>query len=188
MKKGKPKEIPILERGAQRLPPWAFDRGGEDDEGRRRALDGALRSSPDERLTLEQRRRALADGLGLARAEVTRLGLPGSLARMDDALSAFEQVIGNLTITLPPEVLEQLVEQVTAKVVDRLTTAQDTPPPKLMTVKQAAAYVGAKPQRIYDLLSQRKLARYKEGGRTLVSREELEAHVRLDAATLTPRK
>ena len=58
----------------------------------------------------------------------------------------------------------------------------------MLTVKQAAALIGAKPQRIYDLLSQRRLTRYKEGGRTLVSREELEALVRPDAAALVPKR
>lgn len=184
----KEKPIEILGRGRQRLPDtWKFERGDQAHEERQQALGRSLRSSPDDRLTLEQRRRALAAGLGIPKAEVERRGLPGTLARLDDALGAVEQVIGNLTISLPPEVLAQLVEQVTAKVVERLKTAQSAPP-KLLTVEQAAAYLGAKRQRIYDLLSQRKLARYKDGGRTLVSREELEAHVRLDAVALTPRK
>lgn len=185
-KRNKPNP-PILV-GTQRLPNWKFEKHDGSAEERQRALEGAMRSSRDDRLTLDERRRALAAGLGLAQAEVTNLDLPGTLARLDDALGATEQVIASLKITLPPEVLEQLIEQVTAQVVERLKTAQSAPPPKMLTVKQAAGYLGAKPQRIYDLLSQRRLTRYKDGGRTLVSREELEAHVRLDAVALTPKR
>ena len=186
VKKRKEKPVELLKRGSQRLPDWKFDTSSSHDAVP--AFANAMRASRDERLTLQQRRRALAGGLGLSQVEVTKLGLAETLARLDDGVVGVEQVIGSLTLALPRDVLEQLVEQVTARVVERLKTAQDTPPPKMLTVKQAADYMRAKPQRIYDLLAQRKLTRYKDGGRTLLSREEVEAHIRLDAAAITPKK
>lgn len=53
-----------------------------------------------------------------------------------------------------------------------------------MTVEEAAAYLRCNRQRIYDLLAQRKLSRYKDGGRTLVSREEVEARAALERPAL----
>jgi excisionase family DNA binding protein len=46
-----------------------------------------------------------------------------------------------------------------------------------MTTAEAAEYLRAKPQRVHDLLSAGRLTRHKEGGRTLVSRAEVEALV-----------
>jgi excisionase family DNA binding protein len=54
-------------------------------------------------------------------------------------------------------------------------------PPKpaspYMTILEAAAYLRCSRQRVDDLLSQRRLTRFKDGARTLVSRDEIEAHV-----------
>ncbi|HVM16420.1 MAG TPA: helix-turn-helix domain-containing protein [Gaiellaceae bacterium] len=183
---GEPKLIPLLERGSQRLPEWKF--GADEVSATTQALRRALRASSDDRLTQDEQQRELADALGLSETVVSNLGLPDALARLNDAVGAVEQVVGSLTVALPPDFLNQLVELVTAEVADRLAAARDTTPPKMLTVKQAAALIGAKPQRIYDLLSQRRLTRYKEGGRTLVSREELEALVRPDAAALVPKR
>lgn len=47
-----------------------------------------------------------------------------------------------------------------------------------LSVPEAAAYLRCKRQRVDDLLSQGVLSRIKEGGRTLVSRAELKAHLR----------
>ena len=46
-----------------------------------------------------------------------------------------------------------------------------------MTVAEAAAYARCKRQRMYDLLSSRRLTRYKDGARTLIKRAELEAYL-----------
>ena len=45
---------------------------------------------------------------------------------------------------------------------------------RLVTVEEAAGLLRCKPQRVYDLLSQRRLSRVKEGGRTLLLRDEVE--------------
>lgn len=42
-----------------------------------------------------------------------------------------------------------------------------------MTIPEAAEYLRCSRQRVADLLSQRKLTRYKDGGRTLVTRAEV---------------
>jgi excisionase family DNA binding protein len=47
-----------------------------------------------------------------------------------------------------------------------------------LTVFEAAELLRCSRQRVDDLLSQRRLARYKDGSRTLVSREEIEEHLR----------
>jgi excisionase family DNA binding protein len=46
-----------------------------------------------------------------------------------------------------------------------------------LSVSEAAEYLRAKPQRIYDLLSSRRLTRHKDGTRVLISRAELDAHL-----------
>lgn len=47
-----------------------------------------------------------------------------------------------------------------------------------LSVREAANILRCRPQRIHDLLSQRRLTRVKEGRRTLVLRGELEAYLR----------
>ena len=46
-----------------------------------------------------------------------------------------------------------------------------------MTIPEAAEYLRCSRQRIDDLLSQRRLMRFKEGARKLVRRDEIEAHL-----------
>ena len=47
-----------------------------------------------------------------------------------------------------------------------------------LTVVEAAELLRCRRQRVDDLLSQRRLARYKDGSRTLVSRAEVEEYLR----------
>lgn len=47
-----------------------------------------------------------------------------------------------------------------------------------MTIPEAAEYLRCSRQRVDDLLSQRRVARYKDGRRTLVSRTEVEEYLR----------
>jgi excisionase family DNA binding protein len=71
--------------------------------------------------------------------------------------------------------LEQLVDR---RVEERLRERDaDRREPDLLTVHEAAERIRAKPQRIYDLLSDGRLTRHKDGSRVLVSRRELDAHV-----------
>jgi excisionase family DNA binding protein len=56
------------------------------------------------------------------------------------------------------------------------TTAQSQSP--YLTVFEAAELLRCSRQRVDDLLSQHRLTRYKDGRRTLVSRTEIEGHLR----------
>ena len=51
-----------------------------------------------------------------------------------------------------------------------------------MSVDVAADYMCCKPQRVYDLLSARRLTRLKDGSRVLVKREEIDAYLEQRAA------
>jgi excisionase family DNA binding protein len=48
---------------------------------------------------------------------------------------------------------------------------------RYLTVPEAAEYLRAKPQRVYDLLSDRRLTRHRDGARVLVSRDELDRYL-----------
>jgi excisionase family DNA binding protein len=61
-----------------------------------------------------------------------------------------------------------------------LATTAD--PDELFDVKGAAAYLVCKPQRIYDLVNQRRLTVTREGGRLLFRRRDLDGHLRTDGA------
>jgi excisionase family DNA binding protein len=79
---------------------------------------------------------------------------------------------------LSPEARQELEEFVAALVDERLSAAgADRAEPELLTVEEAADRIRAKPQRIYDLVSEARLARHKDGSRLLISRRELDAWV-----------
>ncbi|MEJ7791831.1 MAG: helix-turn-helix domain-containing protein [Gaiellaceae bacterium] len=84
-----------------------------------------------------------------------------------------------MKLELPPEALDELVAEVTRRVLVELRAEpkveNGTSP--YATVAEAAEYLRCSRQRIDDLLSQRRLTRHKEGRRTLLSRAELERHV-----------
>lgn len=87
---------------------------------------------------------------------------------------------------------EDDIERVARRVVallhgERNETARAASP--YLSVPEAAAYLRCKRQRIDDLLSQGVLTRIKEGGRTLVARAEVEAHLRGEGTgRLAPRR
>lgn len=85
--------------------------------------------------------------------------------------------VTGLRIDLPPEVIDALVEQVAALVLERLA---EQPPPdrsEYLTVAEAAEVLRSSRQRVYDLLSSERLTRHRDGSRVLVSRAELDAHL-----------
>jgi excisionase family DNA binding protein len=87
----------------------------------------------------------------------------------------------SLALPIPDALLDEIVERVTAEVVTRVARESWRSP--YLTVAEAAAYIRAKPQRIYDLLSARHLTRHKDGRRVLVSRHELDEYLASDRAT-----
>lgn len=81
-------------------------------------------------------------------------------------------------VEVPPELLDFLSEVVTGRVLGQLSVgAARTTPSPYMSIPEAALYLRCSRQRIDDLLSQRRLTRIKEGRRTLVGRDEIEAYL-----------
>ena len=104
---------------------------------------------------------------------------PAEHERADRAATPGARGETELALPLPPEFLERIVEFVTPIVRDRLAAEQAEPSP-YFTVAEAADFARCKPQRIRDLLRPgpaRRLTPVKEGGRTLVLRDELRAYI-----------
>jgi excisionase family DNA binding protein len=81
-----------------------------------------------------------------------------------------------VTVEITPDQLAQL-----ASSVSDLLAIQDAGPATAspyLTVAEAANYLRCSRERVHALLTQRRLTRHKDGGRTLVLRSELEAYVR----------
>lgn len=94
-----------------------------------------------------------------------------------------------LLLAVPESLVGQVAERAAALVLARIGHAAAASP--FLTVAEAAVYLRAKPQRVYDLLSTRRLTRFKDGRRVLVSRAELDAYLaatgpRPVACTLPP--
>jgi excisionase family DNA binding protein len=81
-----------------------------------------------------------------------------------------------LALTIPQDVLDQIVEEAAQIVIAQLGHPEPDNSP-YMTIVQAAEYMQAKRHRVDDLLSKGVLTRIKDGSRTLVARAELEAYL-----------
>lgn len=98
----------------------------------------------------------------------TRDGLP------DVRLLPVKVVNGELVAGLPEAILDVLA----ARVLDELDgRAQAASQSRWMTVRSAAVFLDCGEQRIRNLLTEGRLTRHREGGRTLVARAEVEALV-----------
>jgi len=82
-----------------------------------------------------------------------------------------------VTVVLPEETLEAIAERAAEIVLERLA-APATVESEFLTVDEAAELLRAKPQRVYDLLSDGRLERFKDGARVLVRRADVVAHLR----------
>jgi excisionase family DNA binding protein len=85
-----------------------------------------------------------------------------------------------LTVELngvPVPVPVELDDVALAAIAAAVPHAAALPASPYMTIPEAADYLRCPRQRIDDLLSQRRLARFKDGARTLVSRAELATYV-----------
>jgi excisionase family DNA binding protein len=81
----------------------------------------------------------------------------------------------DVTVTLSAGALQAIAAAVEAKL---QPTAQLAESPYL-TVREAATYIRARPQRICDLLSSRRLSKYKDGTRVLIRRSDLDDYLEL---------
>jgi excisionase family DNA binding protein len=73
------------------------------------------------------------------------------------------------------DALRPLVAELVADEVERLQLAETASP--YLTVEQAASYIGSGRQRVYNLCSDGRLRRYRDGSRVLVRRDELDAYL-----------
>jgi excisionase family DNA binding protein len=71
--------------------------------------------------------------------------------------------------------MTELVERVAAVVLERM--GEPSAPSPYMSIGEAAEYLRARRQRVYDLVSAGRLTRFKDGSRVLVSRAELDAYL-----------
>ena len=79
-----------------------------------------------------------------------------------------------LTLSVPPALLEEVARMAAELVAERLTPQ---PVSEFLTVPETAEILRAKPQRVYDLLSDGRLTRLKDGSRVLISRAEVLSHL-----------
>ena len=80
----------------------------------------------------------------------------------------------NVSIALPPEALEAIAQRA-AELVREQPIAE--PLPAYLTTTEAANYVRASRQRIFDLTSQGRLKVCKDGSRNLYRRADLDAYL-----------
>lgn len=84
----------------------------------------------------------------------------------------------DLTLPVPRALVDAIAERAAELALDRLSgQALSEKASPYLSVSEAAEYLRAKPQRVYDLLSARRLTRFKDGSRVLVSRAEVDAYL-----------
>lgn len=80
-----------------------------------------------------------------------------------------------LNIDLPPELAELIARRVAELLTDQVTGPAD--PDRLLTVAEAADYLRAKPQRVYDLVNQQRLPAERDGKRVLIRKAALDRYL-----------
>jgi excisionase family DNA binding protein len=78
-----------------------------------------------------------------------------------------------LALTVPDELVEAVARRAAEIVLER----QEAVVEPLLTVEQAAVYLACRRKRVYDLCSQRRVPFSKDGSRTLLRREDLDAYL-----------
>ena len=82
-------------------------------------------------------------------------------------------VDAEVTVALPPAVIEAIARRAAAIVTGALAAR----PEAFIGVAEAADHLACKPQRIYDLVSQRRLEFHRDGRRLLFRRSDLDAYL-----------
>lgn len=95
-----------------------------------------------------------------------------------DPVASLVSALGFLSDEALAELERLIAERVAGEVARQFAARESGRAAPYATVKEAADYLRCKRQRVDDLLSQGKLTRYKDGARTLIRWDELEAHPR----------
>ena len=85
--------------------------------------------------------------------------------------------MADLTFNLPEELLDQLVEELADRALARATERLRIEAEPYMNAPEAAAYLACKPQRIHELVHQRRLPHHKDGKRLLFRRSDLDTYL-----------
>jgi excisionase family DNA binding protein len=88
----------------------------------------------------------------------------------------------NVQIVMDDDAVEEIARRAAEIVMAHVgeKTKQETPSP-YMTIRETAEYLRCPRQRIDNLLSARRLTRIKDGGRTLLDRNEVEQYLGRDS-------
>jgi excisionase family DNA binding protein len=86
-----------------------------------------------------------------------------------------------MSVELSEELLEAIAQRAADLVGERVGRQHAASQSPYLTIREAADYARCKRQRIDDLLSMRRLGRYKDGSRTLILRAELDAYLAKEA-------
>jgi excisionase family DNA binding protein len=84
--------------------------------------------------------------------------------------------VSAIHLELPDDALDELAQRVAAILAPRFARSEGASK-RWFTVPEAADYIGAQPQRIYDLRSNGTLSRTGDGARALVDRAELDRYL-----------
>lgn len=74
-------------------------------------------------------------------------------------------------------VTEEMLAEFAALLAPHLPVTRPPEPSPYLTVPEAAAYLRSSRQRVYDLISSRRLPRHKDGSRVLIRRADLDAYL-----------
>ncbi len=83
--------------------------------------------------------------------------------------------VSDLALRVPEELVEAVAQRAAEIVLEQLAAPDQSSP--WLTVPEAAEYLRASRQRIYDLLSSRRLTRHRDGTRVLIRRDELDRYL-----------
>src|SRR4051794_31122420 len=82
-------------------------------------------------------------------------------------------------VAVPTELVQLIIDGLAARIVEQLPRQwfSSRPESPYLSVEEAAERMRCSRQRVYDLLSARRLSRYRDGSRVLVSRAELDSYL-----------
>ena len=85
--------------------------------------------------------------------------------------------MSDITVTLPPDLVEEIVAEVTQHVLAALDARADHEPPEWMSVERAAEHMGCSPERLRKLIARRRIAYHQESprARIFLHRDDLDA-------------